>query len=87
MPPKKKTAGVLHVQASEFGGKVACEFLTTIKPVVEALEPENVYSFWHGFMSAWAAFSTASLPPGQDIQVLEQVLGIARHKSDGKKLN
>lgn len=61
--PKKKVEVPYSLIAAKFGGEVAETCIPQIRPVVEALPPEDVYAFWCGLMIAFAAFADATIPP------------------------
>lgn len=67
MTVRKKTASAPETRnslvATKFGGEVAATCIPQIRPVVEALPPEDIYAFWSGLITAFAAFADASMPP------------------------
>lgn len=74
--PKKKPA-VYNVIAANFGAEVAETCIPQIKPVVEALPPEDIYAFWCGLMIAFAAFADATIPPNAgktSAEIMQKVL-------------
>lgn len=61
--------------AAKFGGEVAESCIPQIRPVVEALPPEDIYAFWCGLFTAFAAFADVTMPPRgkTSAQILDQV--------------
>lgn len=78
MATKTKNPPHYDPRAAQFGGEVAATCIPQIRPVIDALPPEDIYAFWSGLMIGFAAFARATLPPGQDIAVLEAVMKCAK---------
>lgn len=82
MAPKKKAklpaAPTYSLVAAKFGGEVAETCIPQIRPVIEALPPEDIYSFWCGLMSGFAGLANGTLPRGITVKVLESVLETAK---------
>jgi hypothetical protein len=78
VPKKAKAAAApkFSLLASRFGGEVAETCIPQIRPVVEALPPEDTYAFWYGLIVAFAAFADASMPPTgpRSAEVLQRVI-------------
>lgn len=90
--PKAKSKPVKQFYskaAAQFGSEVAQTCIPTIRPVVDAMPPEDLYSFWCGVFSAFAAMAASTLPVGLPVKVLESTLQGVRDMSapSPKELN
>lgn len=91
MPKKSKEPAAIpySLGAAKFGGEVAETCIPQIRPVIEALAPEDIYGFWCGLMSGFAGMANATLPAGLAVRVLESVLTTTKRNvpPPPKKLN
>lgn len=90
MPKKSKPEEPSYsLVAAKFGGEVAETCIPQIRPVIEALPPEDIYAFWCGLMSGFAGMANGTLPAGMAVRVLESVLKTTRRNvpPPAKKLN
>lgn len=90
VPKARKPAPQLYSKsAAKFGGEAAQTCIPAIRIVVDALPPEDLYSFWCGMFSAFAAMAASTLPVGLPVKVLESTLQGVKNMSaqSPKELN